>query len=47
MKQRQILLQNTNKLYKYESCDKEFKKNDSLKKHFNFVNSLPKTFQGI
>ena len=32
-------------MYKYESCGKEFKKNDSLKKHFNFVHSLVKEHQ--
>ena len=32
-------------MYKCESCEKEFKKNDSLKKHFNFVHNLVKEHQ--
>ena len=37
--QSQILLKEKDKIYKCEICEKEFKNNDDLKKHFNVVHN--------
>ena len=43
--QSQILLKENDKIYKCEICDKEFKSNNKLKKHFNIVHNFVKEHQ--
>ena len=40
-----LLLNEKNKIYKCEICDKEFKINNTLKKHFNIVHNFVKEHQ--
>ena len=43
--QNQILLEEKNKIYKCEICDKEFKNINGLRKHFNIVHNFVKEHQ--
>ena len=43
--QNQILFKEKDKIYKCEICDKEFKNNNALKKHFNNVHNFVKEHQ--